>query len=151
MPDGRMPLEELAALPVLGAVTRSWSRDRTAFHWNKTGRFELYTMDLRTREVRQATDGQLPATPRSGYAWTRDDASLVFGPDDADKEQHEQHDLHELDLETGELGWFGEAREGRSEGEPAFSADGRLLAVHRSEAASVLPVVNETGSVCNPP
>ena len=45
----QIPLEELASLPTFAFVTPSYSGDQIAFYWDKTGRFELYTMDLRTR------------------------------------------------------------------------------------------------------
>ncbi len=48
----QIPLEELASMPTFAFVTPSYAGDQIAFFWDKTWRFELYAMDLRTREVR---------------------------------------------------------------------------------------------------
>jgi dipeptidyl aminopeptidase/acylaminoacyl peptidase len=96
----RIPLEELASLPKFAFVTPSYSRDRVAFYWDKTGRFELYVMDLNTRETRQLTDGQAPKGLRAGFSWTRDDAAIIFAKD---KDGDEQNNLYRLELGTGEL------------------------------------------------
>jgi dipeptidyl aminopeptidase/acylaminoacyl peptidase len=98
MPEGRIPLEELASLPTFAAVTPSWGRDRVAFYWDRTGRFELYTLDLRTRDLKQVTDGQAPRALRAGFVWTRDDREIVFA---RDRDGDEQNNLFKLDVETG--------------------------------------------------
>ncbi len=97
---GRIPLEELASLPTFSFVTPSYSGDKIAFFWDKTGRFELYSMDLHTREVRQLTDGQAPKGLRAGFVWTRDDAALIYA---RDRDGDEQNNLFFLDLETGRV------------------------------------------------
>lgn len=97
---GQIPLEELARLPTFAFVTPSYAGDEIAFFWDKTGRFELYTMDLRTRELRQLTDGQAPRGLRAGFVWTRDDAAIVFAKD---QDGDEQNNLHVLDRETGRV------------------------------------------------
>jgi hypothetical protein len=54
-------------------------------------------MDLRTREVRQRTDGEAPKGLRAGFVWRRDDREIVFARDvDGD----EQNNLFKLELET---------------------------------------------------
>ncbi len=97
---GRIPLEELASLPTFSFVTPSYSGDKIAFFWDKTGRFELYSMDLHTLEVRQLTDGQAPKGLRAGFVWTRDDAALIYA---RDRDGDEQNNLFFLDLETGRV------------------------------------------------
>ncbi|RIH87530.1 Dipeptidyl aminopeptidase BIII [Calidithermus terrae] len=96
----RIPLEELARLPNFAAVTPSWSADRIAFYWDKTGRFELYVMDLQTRQVRQLTDGQAPRQLRAGFVWTRDDREIIFAKD---HQGDEQNNLFKLELATGRV------------------------------------------------
>lgn len=97
---GQIPIEELARLPSFAAITPSHSGDKIAFFWDKTGRFEIYTMDLRTREVRQMTDGQAPKGLRAGMVWTRDDAAIIFAKD---KDGDEQNNLFLLDRESGQV------------------------------------------------
>lgn len=96
----QIPIEELARLPSFAAVTPSYSGDKIAFYWDKTGRFELYVMDLHTREVTQATDGQAPKGLRAGIVWTRDDAAIVYA---RDKDGDEQNNLFLLDRESGQV------------------------------------------------
>jgi dipeptidyl aminopeptidase/acylaminoacyl peptidase len=98
MAQGQISLEALVRLPRFWGATPSWRGEKIAFYWNKTGREELYTLDLETRQVRQITHGELPITPRSSVIWTRDDASLIFGKDAGG---NEQSDLYAIDLETG--------------------------------------------------
>lgn len=97
MKQKRIPLEELAQLPSFAAVTPSWDGQKIAFYWDKTGRYELYTMDLQSREVRKLTDGQAPRQLRAGFVWTRDDSEIVFAKD---KDGDEQNNLFRLDLNT---------------------------------------------------
>lgn len=95
MGRGRIPLEELVRLPGISLVSPSWNRDRIAFFWNKTGRNEIYSMNLRSRSIEQVTDGEAPNAPRAGYVWTRDDSAIIFGKD---KDGDEQNNLFRLDL-----------------------------------------------------
>src|SRR4051794_13504344 len=96
----QIPIEELARLPSFAFVTPSHAGDKIAFYWDKTGRFELYLLDLKTRETTQLTDGQAPKGLRAGLTWTRDDAAIVFAKD---KDGDEQNNLHLLDRESGEV------------------------------------------------
>jgi dipeptidyl aminopeptidase/acylaminoacyl peptidase len=93
----RIPLEELARLPQFYLPNVSWAGDRIAFYWDKTGRLELYVMDLHTRAVRQISHGEVPRALRVGFMWARDDRSIVFGKDNDGDEQHE---LYRIDVET---------------------------------------------------
>lgn len=88
MRRGQIPLEELASLPVFAAATPSHSGEKIGFFWDKTGRFELYVMDIRTRKVEQITDGQAPRSLRAGFEWTRDDQAIVFARDNDGDEQN---------------------------------------------------------------
>lgn len=78
----------------------SWARDKIAFYWDKTGRFELYVLDLVTRDLRRLTDGEAPRHLRAGFEWTRDDAAIVFAKD---RDGDEQHNLWRIEIRTREV------------------------------------------------
>ena len=94
----RIPLEELCSLPSFFLPVVSWKGDRVAFYWDKSGRMELYVMDLATRAVRQVSHGEVPRALRTGFVWSRDDREIAFGKDAGG---NEQHDIHVIDVETG--------------------------------------------------
>ncbi|TME38792.1 MAG: S9 family peptidase [Chloroflexi bacterium] len=96
----RIPLEELCRLPSFFLPLVSWKGDRVAFYWDKTGRMELWVMDLRTEQFRQVSHGEVPTALRAGFAWSRDDKSIVFAKDAAG---NEQHDLYKIDVETSQV------------------------------------------------
>lgn len=93
----RIPLEELCRLPTFFNPVVSWKGDRVAFYWDRTGRMELFVMDLATREVRQVSHGETPRALRTGFVWTRDDREIAFGKDTGG---NEQHDIFVIDVET---------------------------------------------------
>jgi dipeptidyl aminopeptidase/acylaminoacyl peptidase len=78
----------------------SWRGDRVAFYWDRSGRIELYVMDLAGGEVRQVSHGEVPRALRAGFVWSRDDRFIVFA---RDFEGNEQHDLYRIEVETGEV------------------------------------------------
>ena len=90
----RIPLEELAKLPNFYLPTASWSADKLAFYWDKTGRIELYVMDLQTRAIKQVSHGEAPRALRAGFVWDRKDQNIVFVKD---KDGNEQHDIYTID------------------------------------------------------
>jgi len=94
----RIPLEELCRLPSFFFPAVSWKGDRVAFYWDKTGRMELFVMDLATRALRQVSHGEVPRAMRTGIAWSRDDRTIAFGKDAAG---NEQHDIYAIDVATG--------------------------------------------------
>lgn len=96
----RIPLETLARLPSFYAPSLSWNKDKVAFYWDKTGRIELYVLDLASKEVIQLSNGQVPRSPKSGIIWTRDDQNIIFG---RDVEGNEQNDQYLLNIETKEV------------------------------------------------
>ena len=73
----RFPLEELVSLPNFYLVTPSWQRDRVAFYWDKSGRIELYVMDLPDGTPRQISHGEVPRSLRRGCPERR--VSLTAG------------------------------------------------------------------------
>jgi dipeptidyl aminopeptidase/acylaminoacyl peptidase len=96
----RIPLEELCRLPSFFLPSVSWKRDQVAFYWDKTGRMELHVMDLRTKQTRQVSHGEVPTALRAGFAWSRDDRSIVFAKDAGG---NERHDLYKIDVATGKV------------------------------------------------
>jgi hypothetical protein len=57
----RIRVEELARLPTFVLPTVSWSGQKLAVYWDKTGRFELYNPGSEER-------GYAPGEPRGGAA-----------------------------------------------------------------------------------
>ncbi len=95
---GRIDVRELWSLPSLYHPVLSWARDRAAFYWDRTGRIELYVLDIASGAVRQLTHGEAPRALRSFYVWSRDDRTLVFA---RDEKGDENHDLYAVDVATG--------------------------------------------------
>lgn len=96
----RLPLEGLVSLPNFYLVSPSWQRDRVAFYWDKSGRIELYVMDLPDGTPRQLSHGEVPRSLRTGFAWSRDGRTIVFG---RDRDGDEMHDLFRIDVESGSV------------------------------------------------
>src|SRR5256886_1064788 len=96
----RIPLEELCRLPTFFFPLVSWKGDKVGFYWDKSGRMELYVMDLATKSVRQLSHGEVPRSMRTGFAWSRDDRFIAFGKDTGG---NEQHDLYKIEVETGKV------------------------------------------------
>ncbi|WP_245593131.1 TolB family protein [Deinococcus frigens] len=95
----RISLEALAALPTVAALNVSRGGDQVAFYADWTGRFELYTLNLETRQRRQLTDGQAPKAIRAGFVWAADDSRIFFS---RDHNGDERQALFDLNLESGE-------------------------------------------------
>lgn len=139
---GRIPLDELASLPTFTYVTPSWSRERIAFYWDKTGRFELYMMDLTTRELRRLTDGEAPRHLRAGFVWTRDDRAIIFAKD---RDGDERHNLHLIDVNTREVTQLND--DPRSQEYPVQVApDNRRLAVLSNRTGQLNLFIFDLGS-----
>ena len=96
----RIPLDELCRLPSFFFPQVSWKGDRVAFYWDKSGRIELYVMDLANKAVRQVSHGEVPRAMRTGFAWSRDDRFIAFGKDAGG---NEQHDLYKIEVESGDV------------------------------------------------
>src|SRR2546430_1959883 len=79
----RIPLAELCSLPSFYLPVVSWKGDRVAFYWDKTGRIELYVLDLTDKAVHQISHGEVPRALRTGFTWSRDDRFIAFGKDAA--------------------------------------------------------------------
>ncbi len=96
----RIDVEALCRLPSFYVPRVSWSRDRVAFYSDRTGRMELYVLDLRTRQLRQVSHGEVPRALRTLFTWSRDGRFIAFGKD---RDGDEQHDLYRIEVETGRL------------------------------------------------
>lgn len=95
-----LPLEELVTLPITMGLTVSPDGEQVAYYDNRSGRMELCTLHLRTRERRQHTSEQAPATPRSAPVWSADSRELFLA---WDHDGNERTALHVLSLDTGEV------------------------------------------------
>jgi Tol biopolymer transport system component len=93
-------IEDLSKIPQIYLPTVSHSKDTVAFYWDKTGILELYTLDLRTRELKQVSHGECPRAIRAGFVWLRNDANLMFAKDEAGDENH---NLIKIEIETGDV------------------------------------------------
>ena len=132
---GRVPLEELCRLPSFYLATPSWSGDQLAFYGDRTGRFELYVMDLRTLEIRQISHGEVPRALRTAFVWDRAGRHIVFGKDtDGD----EQHDLYRIDVETSEVVQLTEDRASEDHA-VEFSPDDEWLIVNTNKRHPDVP------------
>ena len=123
---GHLDVRELWSLPSLYHPVLSHRRDRIAFYWDKSGRIELYVVDLHTREVRQLSHGEPPRALRSFYVWTPDDSALVFA---RDERGDENHDLYRIDATTAAVTRL--TNDPKSEKHAVeFSPDGAWLTVN---------------------
>lgn len=125
---GNFTIEELLSLPNFYFPTASPDRLKVAFYWDKTGRVELFVMDLSTKEINQVSKGQLPRSPRAGFIWTRDSKTIIFAKD---KEGNEQFDLYKLDIETGESSVLVESKGQHYPGEASYNGNWITLLSNR--------------------
>ena len=95
-----LSLEELFSLPSVSGLNVSWDQQKAAFYWDKTGRNELYVMDLKTEEMEQVTDGELPKFIMSYLVWSRDGSNIIFMKD---KIGNEQYNIYAIDIKTGDV------------------------------------------------
>jgi len=96
---GNFDIKELSSIPTFRFPSLNHQKNKLAFYWNKTGRFELYIMDLVTMLISQITDGQLTKGLRAGYLWSRDDKTIYFTKD---KDGDEQHNIYSIDIDSKE-------------------------------------------------
>ncbi|UCF10345.1 MAG: PD40 domain-containing protein, partial [Candidatus Bipolaricaulota bacterium] len=98
MARGRMRVAEIVGLASPWLPEVSHDGTRLAFYWDRTGRIELYVVDLPDGEPQQVSHGEVPRALRAGFVWSPDGGRIVFAKDIGG---NEQHDLHSLDLATG--------------------------------------------------
>ncbi len=97
---GTIPLEELASLPKFAMVEASHDGDKVAFYYDVSGRFELYQLDLETRELEQLTHGEAPKGLRADFSWTRDGQAIVFAKD---QDGDEHNNIHLLAIPSSKV------------------------------------------------
>ena len=90
-------IEKIGRIPQFYMPSLNHSKDKVAFFWDKTGRIELYVMDLETKEYVQVSRGEVPRALRAAFIWTRDNKNIVFAKD---KDGNEKHDLYMINIET---------------------------------------------------
>jgi dipeptidyl aminopeptidase/acylaminoacyl peptidase len=103
MPLHQIDIKALVNLSSSYGDSLSHDKAKLAYYSNESGRFELYVTDVATKTSKRITDGQLPATPRSGLTWLRDNACVVFGKDTAGNEQADLYSLNTATLELKQL------------------------------------------------
>ena len=96
--EKRYTINDLSKIPQIYLPTMSHLKDKVAVYWDKTGILELYTLDLKTNEVKQVSHGECPRALRAGFVWTRDDKHLIFAKD---KDGDENHNLIRINIESG--------------------------------------------------
>jgi dipeptidyl aminopeptidase/acylaminoacyl peptidase len=96
--EKKYTIDILSKIPQIYLPTVSHSKDEVAFYWDKTGKLELYTADLKTNEIRQVSHGECPRAIRAGFVWTRDDKNLIFAKD---KDGDENHNLIKINVKSG--------------------------------------------------
>ncbi|MCG3218266.1 MAG: S9 family peptidase, partial [Candidatus Heimdallarchaeota archaeon] len=93
---GKLPLKEFMSLPSYSLLNLSEDKKKVAFYWDKTGKIELYYMDLETKETKKISNGEIPRAPRTGFKWDRAGEKIIFGRDAGG---NEQSDIWFIDLE----------------------------------------------------
>ena len=90
-----LPFDELMSLPSFSLPNLSYDKKKLAFYYDKTGRIELYVMDLETKKIEQISNGEIPRAPRTGFVWDRKAENIFFGKD---ADGNERNDIWSIDL-----------------------------------------------------
>ncbi len=90
-------LERLAKIPMIKQLETNESKSKITFVWDKTGRNELYALDVKTLEVEQLTDNHLPDFIVAKHF--NDDRHIFYGKD---KDGNQNFDIYMFNLETKE-------------------------------------------------
>ena len=88
---------DLASLPDFYHPTVSPDGERVAVYHDRTGRNELYILNVATGELEQFSDGEVPRNARWPIAWDGTGDRVFFHLDEGGDEQN---DLHAFDLES---------------------------------------------------
>jgi dipeptidyl aminopeptidase/acylaminoacyl peptidase len=130
-PTSRIALEDIARLPSHWQVTASPDGRFLAYYSERTGRFELYTLDLESRIERRHTDGDAPSALRTGFFFTPDGRSILFTKDQGG---NEKANLYRLDLDTDRVTQLNDDPESQEYAGPV-SPDGREALILSNRAA----------------
>lgn len=90
------PLEELASLPEFYHPVASPDGEKVALYYDKSGRNELYIMDLESGKIEQVSDGEVPKNARWFIIWGSDGEKVYFHKDEAG---NEQNDIYSINLD----------------------------------------------------
>jgi dipeptidyl aminopeptidase/acylaminoacyl peptidase len=131
--SARLPLEELARLPSFYFPQVSWDECRLAYFADRSGRMELYVMDLPGGASRQLSHGEVPRTPYGGFTWNRAGDAIVFAKD---VDGNEQHDLYRIALADGAVTRLTEGPTNQ-EYPGEFSPDDRWLLVQTNKVGQM--------------
>ena len=65
--EGNFELEKLVSIPNFHLPQLNYGKDKLSFFWDKTGRIELFIMDLMTRKITQISQGEVPRDLKTDY------------------------------------------------------------------------------------
>ncbi len=88
-------LQDLANLPEFYHPVASPDGEKIAFYWDKTGRNELYVMELKSGEIKQVSSGEVPKNALWYIRWDSSSEKIYFHKDEAG---NEQNDIFSIDL-----------------------------------------------------
>ncbi|NHK32895.1 MAG: S9 family peptidase [Asgard group archaeon] len=91
-----LPFDELMSLPTITLPSLSKDKKKLVFYYDKTGRIELYVMDIKTKEMKQISKGEVPRTPRTWFKLDKKAEKIYFGKDVAG---NEQNDIWVIDID----------------------------------------------------
>lgn len=123
--EKKYTIDTLSKIPQIWLPVVSHSKDKVAFYWDKTGKIELYTCNLKTNEIKQVSHGECPRAIRAGFVWTRDDEDIIFAKD---KYGNENHDLIKINVASGKTDQLTETPEYQDYAADT-SPDGKYLAM----------------------
>lgn len=98
--QGNFDLKKLASLPSFYFPTLSHDEKKLAFYYDKTGKMELFVLDLESKELKQVSNGEFPRLLRSDFIWARNNVDILFTKD---VDGNEQNDSYKFNTESGEL------------------------------------------------
>ncbi len=96
-------LQRLASLPSFQHAVASPEGDRVALYYDVTGRNELHVLDVRTGDLRQISDGEVPRNARWHVKWSADGDAVYFHDDEGGNEQNDIYAIGVRGDSTGEV------------------------------------------------
>jgi dipeptidyl aminopeptidase/acylaminoacyl peptidase len=84
-----LPFDELMSLPTIILPTLTKDKKKLFFYYDKTGRIELYVMDIKSKKIKQISKGEIPRAPRTGFKVGNKGEKVFFGKDVGGNEQND--------------------------------------------------------------
>lgn len=140
----RLAIEELLSLPITYGATLSPGRDRLAYFGDRSGRVELWLLDVATGQSRQVSHGEVPRASRAPLAWTGDGQALLFG---RDHDGDEQFQVCRFDLATGEVRQLTDGLGQRQIGRPSPARPESLVMSNHDRQTNVYALDTGTGAI----